>query len=383
MSKYLKLFGIHTDYEEYMNGGGIALPNVSLCKQENEVHYNHVVVPDEPVLEGNKVLCKYNVTDTSSPINLYYYEKSGSGSGSGSEDTPMFSSMIVDSVEQEVTSTYTFDTVGEHTVLFTLAEGVTSIGDYAFIYCDKLTNVIIGNSVTSIGESAFQQCYGLTSINIGNGVTSIGHQAFYKCNGLTSITIPDLVTSIGSSAFGGCSGLTSVIIPNSVTSIGDSAFYDCSGLTSITIGNSVTSIPDDTFIYCSNITNININSGNTVYDSRNNCNAIIETSTNKLVHGCKTTIIPDSVTSIGNTAFYYCSGLTSVTIPDSVTSIGSNAFNYSSGLTRITSLATSAPTISSSTFYEVKTGGILYVSSGATGYDNWINKLNGWTKVEQ
>jgi hypothetical protein len=213
---------------------------------------------------------------------------------------------------------------------------VTIIGDAAFYNCSGLTSVTIGNGVTSIGDQAFYKCSGLTSVTIPNSVTRIGEAAFGYCSSLTSVTIGNSVTSIGNRAFYYCSGLTSITIPNSVTSIGNRAFYYCSGLTSITIPNSVTSIGYGAFYCCSSLTSIKVETGNTKYDSRDNCNALIETSTNTLIAGCQNTIIPNSVTSIGSSAFSYCSGLTSITIPNSVTSIGDWAFSDCSGLTSVT-----------------------------------------------
>ena len=175
----------------------------------------------------------------------------------------------------------------------------------------------------------------ITYNNVTCSVTSIGNYAFEWCSRLTSITIPNSITSIGEFAFYQCSGLTSITIPNSVTSIGESAFDDCTGLTSITIPNSVTSIEDNAFGDCYGLESIVVDPGNTKYDSRENCNAIIETESNTLITGCKNTIIPNSVTSIGNQAFYGCSGLTSITIPNSVTSIGQIAFSSCDGLKEV------------------------------------------------
>ena len=197
-------------------------------------------------------------------------------------------------------------------------------------------NTIIPHSVTSIDRPGFSGCRSMTSITIPNSVTSIGELSFSGCSGLKSISIPNSVTSIGWRAFFDCSGLASVTIPNSVTSIGSSSFDGCSGLTSITIPNSVEEIRDGAFIRCNSLSSIMVESGNPIFDSRDNCNAIIETSSNTLITGCKNTIIPISVTSIGDYAFWGCNGLTTITIPNSVTSIGSKVFYYCSGLTSIT-----------------------------------------------
>ena len=218
----------------------------------------------------------------------------------------------------------------------TIPNSVTSIGKSAFYECTSLTSVAIPNSVTSIGDYAFSGCSGLTSVTIPNSVTSIGDYAFQSCSGLTSLISGNSVTNIGEYAFYGCSGLTSFIIPNSVTSIGRNAFFGCSGLTSFIIPNNVTSIGEGAFASCSNLTSIKVEAENSKYDSRNNCNAILETTSNTLIAGCQSTIIPNSVTSIGNGAFSGCYGLTSITIPNSVTSIGGSAFWGCTSLTSIT-----------------------------------------------
>ena len=229
-----------------------------------------------------------------------------------------------------------------------IKDGVTSIGQYAFDNCEALSSITIPNSVTRIGKGAFAGCRGLTSVTIGNSVTSIEDATFYDCSGLTSVTIPNSVTKIGEYAFSGCTRLTSVTIGNSVTSIGESVFYDCTGLTSIIVESS-----------------------NRVYDSRNNCNAIIETATNTLIQGCKTTIIPNSVTRIGESAFYNCTGLTSLTIPNSVTSIGTNAFSHCTNLTSIT-IPNSVTSIEPYAFYGCTGLTSITISNSITSIESGI-----------
>jgi len=145
-------------------------------------------------------------------------------------------------------------------------------------------------------------------------------------NGKGEIKLKDSVTEIGDSAFNYCRELISVVIPDSVTSIENYAFFNCAELTAIIIPDSETRIEQSAFGGCWGLTSITIKQGNPIYDSRDNCNAIIETATNKLVAGCMKTIIPDSVTEIGESAFDGCIYLTSINIPDSITKIGDGAF---------------------------------------------------------
>ena len=240
-----------------------------------------------------------------------------------------------------------------------IPNNVTSIPYRAFWGCTNLNSVTVPNSVTSIGSQAFYNCRNLLSINIPNGVTSIGYAAFNGCRSLTTVTIPNginiiegdtfsdcisltsissipnSVTSIGVNAFRNCTSLANVTIPNSVVTIGQYAFAS-TGLTSVIIPSSVTSIGDCAFAWCNNIASISVENGNGKYDSRDNCNAIINTSTNKLLYGSNNTTIPNSVTSIGESAFSNREGLTSITIPNSVTSIGESVFYGCSGLTSVT-----------------------------------------------
>ena len=246
---------------------------------------------------------------------------------------------------------------------------VTSIGERAFYSsshsCDNLSSIVIPSTVTSIGYCAFYCCESMESVVIPDSVTSIGDYAFRYCRGLSSIDIPNSVTTIGDFAFETCIGLTSIEIPNSVTNIGQSAFAYCSGLTSIEIPSSVTSLGLNPFAACSELSSIIVDSNNPVYDSRDNCNAIIHTASNELVSGCKNTVIPNTVTRIRGWAFLACTGLTSIEIPDSITFIIHEAFLHCSNLTSITVYAVSPPSINDDTVFDDTNDCPIYVPAGS------------------
>ena len=275
----------------------------------------------------------------------------------------------------------------------TLYYDITSSNSVKVAACDTTVNgdVVIPSSleyngttysVTSIGDSAFYGCSGLTSITIPNSVTSIQFGAFYGCSGLISITIPNSVTTIYGSTFYGCSGLTSVTIPNSVSYIEDWAFYYCSGLTSVTIPNSVTYIGRYAFSHCSGLTSIDVASGNTHYSSIDGVLYNYAQDTLIQCPGAKTSVtIPNSVTSIGSWAFFYCSGLTSVTIPNSVTSIERSAFSYCSGLTSVT-IPNSVTSIGNSAFYYCSGLTSVTIPNSVSYIEDWaFSYCSGLTSV--
>ncbi|MBP5649635.1 MAG: leucine-rich repeat protein [Bacteroidales bacterium] len=191
--------------------------------------------------------------------------------------------------------------------------------------------------VISLDSYAFSECISLNSVTIPNTFTSIdGYGAFSSCPSLTSVNFPDSLISISNGAFMGCESLLNITIPNTVTSIGDQAFAFCYSLTNINIPSSVTYIGEEAFWGCSsNLDSITVSSDNPVFDSRNDCNAIIHTASNNLILGCKNTVIPNTVTSIENKAFSYCSSLIDIAIPNSVTHIGNCAFENCTSLTNI------------------------------------------------
>lgn len=209
---------------------------------------------------------------------------------------------------------------------------VTEVLLSAFQNCTGLTVFSLPDTITGISGSAFQGCTNLKSINLPDGITSIGEKTFYGCENLAKINLNN-IKGINLEAFYGCSSLNTVEFSSELTLIGDRAFGGCDGLLSIEIPATTTIIGMAPFIACENLYNISVDSGNGVYNSNDNCNAIIATGTNELVQGCNSTLIPSSVKTIGNQAFSGMTNISSILIPSGVESVGMGAFYGCSSLT--------------------------------------------------
>ena len=205
-----------------------------------------------------------------------------------------------------------------------LPEGITSIGQKAFIGCQKLTSIQLPETVKEIGNQAFSQCNILTKINIPEGVTKIGESTFSMCTSLTSIQLPEGLTEVGRIAFANCSSLKEISIPKEVTKIEAGTFQGCTSLTSIQLPEGLTEIGSNAFYSCNSLTTINIPKGVTK----------IGVSTFEFCTSLPSIQLPETVTEIGGSAFNYCSSLKEINIPK-VTSIGNYAFAYCSSLTEI------------------------------------------------
>ena len=309
-----------------------------------------------------------------------------------------------------------WDSYRENITAISLSSGITTIGNYAFSDITNLAKISMPSTLLSIGKNAFYHCASLSSITIPANVDTIVPFAFAGCSALTSINvhaknttydsrnscnavihtatntlavgcqntvipadvvkigdaaferatfsyieIPNTVTEIAQYAFYGCEYLTTIDLPDNLTTLGYAAFRHCYALNEVVIPSTVTQVEGSTFSGCTSLTSIVVESGNTKYDSRNSCNAIIETATNTLIAGCQNTVIPNNVTSIGSQAFYQCSSLTSITIPNNVTSIGIQAFSSCSSLTSVTVEATTPPTLGTYVFSSSPT---CYIPAG-------------------
>jgi hypothetical protein len=215
-------------------------------------------------------------------------------------------------------------------------EGLKTIREKAFKRCYSLRSVDL-HGITAIEKEAFSECTALTSAVLPS-VDTIPARLFSDCNKLHSVVFPEGVETISVQAFWNCAALQSVKFPESLVSIGTSAFVGC-GLTSLFIPSKVNHIEMLAFDY-NPFSSIAVAADNAVFDSRNDCNAIIDTETNTLLLGCKATVIPDDVTSIGQCSFADCKGLTSIVIPATVRNVGGSTFSGCRDLQSVTFLTT-------------------------------------------
>ena len=366
--KYLKEFETTADYTAYTaDTENFILPNISVCNDDiYKVYYN--------TFEKPALIVKYNVEDDSEPTPLYFYSNGSGRTPIENYGVDIFTKAVIDGVEVSIESldaaqgTYQLSS-GEHTVEYSLKDK-TTIGAITFVELENITNVIIPYGVTSIINETIQ------SFDVG---------PFMYCVHLTGLTIPNSVTSIGNSVAMMCQSLDSLDIPDSVTSIGEFAFFYC-GFKDLRIGSGLTNLCDSSFTLLPNVSAITVDANNAVYDSRNNCNAIIETSTNKLIQGCKNTIIPNSVTSIRDGVYFsmygvyagaFTSLIESITIPSNVTYIGTYAFSMCSLLTSVTVEATTPPTLGEHAFDSNASGRKIYVPSASV---ETYKAASGWSE---
>lgn len=400
---------------EISYSGSISIPeNVTF----EETSYT-VIGIDDVAFSHCRDVTSVTIPKSVKTIGLRAFDKcSGLESIQVNIDNPVFDSRDNCNAIIE-TATNTLITGCNNTII---PNSITTIGREAFCGRTGLTSIEIPNSVTKIASGdhgiwlwangghdgvtgAFLECTSLSKIVIPSSVLTIGAGAFFGCTGLTRVEIGESVTNIPNTvisdgevdapgAFAGCTGIIDLIwnakncstngsmITENIerVTIGDevqklpSNFVSGSKITSLSIPSSLSFIGNNAFSNCSNLSNINVDSNNTVFDSRDSCNAIINTTTNTLLVGCVNTVIPSTVTAINNNAFYGCSELTNVIIPNSINTIGSSAFSGCSNLVSVTSMAVDPPSINYNSFdcYNTAT---LYIPR--KNYYAYINAY-GW-----
>ena len=415
MSKHLTKFDTLAEYnnEKYF----LDFPNVS--KVNGSVYYLPSMPTDYAILwkdeNGNALGLTTCGTTASRPSTIQAENVYSIEWGSCDSVTTLGDNLFYGTNISTVSIPATVTTVGNsvyaacnNITSVTIPATVTTVGNSMFDYCSKLASVTLPNGLTNMGNYMFRNCTSLASITIPNSVTTIGDQTFSDCSNLSSVVMPSSPTSIGSSAFSRCTSLTSLTIPNTVTSIGYQAFFS-SGITSFTIPASVTNIGNGA-LGSNACTSITVDSNNTYYDSRDNCNAVIRTSTNQLVAGCVNTVIPSTVTSMAQYAFANApitsigitgsgadieipstvtviprellgssyeerTSLVSVVLHSGVTAINPYAFANNKNLTSFTCMATNPPSASQSILDRVSNNLVIYVPAESV---NAYKAANGW-----
>ena len=315
-----------------------------------------IVIPSKVVYIGMYAFANcYNLTD------ITFADATLDISSDAFDGTPWLENQP-DGVIYAGKAAFSYKGLMEDGTHLTLRPGTVSICARALYGLDALYGITIPASVKHVSANCLGNCYNLATIIVENGNTT--YDSRYDCNaiietgtntlvcGCKGTVIPTSVTAIADFAFYQCQGLAYAQLHEGITAIGDYAFEQCIGLRSITIPASVNSIGNSAFASCYNISSIKVASSNTTYDSRNDCNAIIETATNKLIAGCCTTVIPNGVATIGAYAFYGHFRLQHIRIPATVTQIEDYALSYTPYLQTMICEATTPPTATGTSFYD-------------------------------
>lgn len=309
--------------------------------------------------------CGENLTWTLTVDGVFTIEGSGA-----------MNDVIVDEFETITNRPWLYYSAYINTIV--LPDGLTTIGDKAFISCTNLTSITFPEGLTHIGNNAFDACIGLTSITLPEGLTSIGDAAFFSCIELSSITFPNGLTSIGDDAFNTCFELTSINLPDGLTSIGDGAFMDCWKLSSITFSDNLISIGERAFSSCYGLTTLNFPDKlrSIGKDAFSSCTHLSDISLPESLSylsgfsGCSSLIeitLPENLDTIGENAFSGCIGLPEISIPQNVKHIGSRAFRGCINLLKVTNKRPVPQDIDISVFEDVPKLGLikLIVPAGA------------------
>ena len=370
-----------TEYNNAKYLGNGENPYLVLLKAKNTSINNIEIHENTKIIAGFAFEGCSSLTTITIPKNVKYIGRSAFQACNGlnriivDEDNTVYAAPNESAIIEKLTSRLAFgfnetiipngvEIIGAHAfynntqiTAITIPEGVKTIEDSAFLACTNLERVTLANSITYIGNSAFAECLNLgairlpnnlkvieesafyrnrlvTEVVIPNTTTYIGDNAFYYCGMLRNLTLGNSVVVIGKDAFKGCSTLFHIVIPDNVQSIKYDAFGECTGTLTITIGSGVRFMQKPGFSACNNATALTVDSENQVFDSRENCNAIIETATNTLLYGIKISTIPADIEAIGDEAFNG-SQITTLELSGNVKSIGRNAF-YNTWLTSVT-----------------------------------------------